>query len=159
MTVAPGAPHRRRFVRWLLWVVAAVVVLFLAIQLVPYGRDHTNPPVTGTPRWDARTRQLVAGSCADCHGNHTTWPWYSNVAPMSWLIQRDVDVGRKALNFSEWNRPQDVDPGDVAEQVSSGEMPPTQYTILHPSASLSDAEKRQLVAGLRALWAKDPPGP
>ena len=70
-----------------------------------------------------------------------------------------VDGGREHLNFSEWNRPQDVDPGDVAEQVSSGEMPPTQCTILHPSANLSHAEKRQLVAGLRALWAKDPPGP
>ena len=69
----------------------------------------SNPPVTQEPKWDsARTRQLAADSCFDCHSNLTKWRWYSNVAPMSWLVQSDVDGGRAALNFSEWDKPQDA---------------------------------------------------
>src|SRR5574340_945670 len=78
-------------------IVATLVVLagFLLIQLVPYGRNHTNPPVTGEPRWDSpQTRALAARACFDCHSNETKWRWYSNIAPISWLIQRDVDSGR-----------------------------------------------------------------
>lgn len=133
------------------------MVGFLLIQLVPYGRDHANPPVTGEPRWDSpRTAQLVRASCGDCHGNRTTWPWYSNVAPMSWLVQKDVDEGRGVLNFSEWNRPQ-PGVGDLVDQVLSGEMPPTKYTILHSGAALSDAEKRALARGLERTYAQSPP--
>lgn len=78
------------------------VVVFALIQLVPYGRDHDNPPVTQAPEWDSvRTEQLAVDACYDCHSNETEWPWYTNIAPMSWLIQRDVDGGREELNFSE----------------------------------------------------------
>jgi hypothetical protein len=60
------------------------VVVFVAIQLVPYGRDHTNPPVTAEPRWDSpQTRTLAVSACFDCHSNETAWPWYTNVAPFS----------------------------------------------------------------------------
>ncbi len=77
---------------------------FGLLQLVPYGRNHTNPPVAAEPAWaSAQTRALAVRACFDCHSNETTWPWYSNVAPVSWLIQRDVDEGRRRLNFSEWN--------------------------------------------------------
>jgi hypothetical protein len=77
------------------------VLGFLAIQLVPYGRDHTNRPVTGEPKWDSpATRADAVTACFDCHSNQTVWPWYSNIAPMSWLIQHDVDEGRAALNWS-----------------------------------------------------------
>jgi hypothetical protein len=78
-----------------------------AIQLVPYGRDHGNPPVTGEPTWDAsETRALVKQACFDCHSNETEWPAYASIAPVSWLVQRDVNEGRAVLNFSEWPRPQ-----------------------------------------------------
>ena len=85
----------------------ALVGLFLLIQVIPYGRDHSNPPVTAEPAWDSqRTEALARAACFDCHSNETEWPWYTNVAPMSWLIQRDVDEGRRKRNYSEWNRGQ-----------------------------------------------------
>lgn len=131
--------------------------ILVLIQLVPYGRDHTNPPVTAEPNWDSpRTRELAAGSCFDCHSNLTAWPWYTNVAPMSWLVQRDVDEGRSVLNFSQWDRPQRAD--EVAEVVLEGEMPPWQYTLIHRGTKLSDPERRELAAGLRATIAASPSG-
>ncbi len=92
--------------RTLAWGAGIVVGLLLLIQLVPYGRDHSNPPVTGTPQWDSpRTEALFSDACGACHSNLTTWPWDSNVAPASWLIQRDVDEGRAILNVSELGPP------------------------------------------------------
>ena len=131
--------------------------LLLLIQLVPYGRDHNNPPVSRAAGWtDRQGEQLAEAACYDCHSNLTDWRWYSNVAPVSWLIQNDVDGGRDALNFSEWNRGQ-PDVGEVVEQVTSGEMPPFQYKLLHPSAKLSASEKDRLASAISALYAKDPP--
>lgn len=135
----------------------AAVGLFVLAQLVPYGRDHSNPAGTQAAVWPAgKGEQLAEQSCYDCHSNLTKWRWYSNVAPISWLVQHDVEDGRGALNFSEWDRGQPP-LGEVAEQVSGGEMPPTQYTLIHPSANLSSAEKAQLVTALTGLYAKDPP--
>jgi len=124
--------------------------LMLLIQVVPYGRDHSNPPVTAEPAWDTpATRDLAVRACYDCHSNEVEWPWYSNVAPFSWSVQRHVDEGRDALNFSEMDRRQhEVD--EAAETVTEGEMPPFYYTITHPDARLTDAEKRDLADGLGA---------
>src|SRR5215216_1353338 len=90
------------------WGAAMIVgVLFVVLQLVPYGRRHDNPPTTREPAWDdPTTRALAVRACFDCHSNETRWPWYSYVAPVSWLTQRDVDEGRRELNFSEWDRQQ-----------------------------------------------------
>ena len=141
------------------WLVLGVVALLLLIQLVPYGRDHSNPPVTRSAKWPTgQGEQLARQSCYDCHSNLTKWRWYSNVAPVSWLVQHDVEDGRDVLNFSEWDSGQ-PDLGEVTEQVTSGEMPPRQYTIVHPSASLSSQEETQLVAALTRLYAGDPPPP
>ena len=132
--------------------------MFVAIQAIPYGRNHSNPPVTQEPSWDsARTRQFAADACFDCHSNLTNWRWYSNVAPMSWLVQRDVDGGRAALNFSEWDKPQDAGIDDITEAIRGGSMPPWFYLPLHPNAKLSQAEKDALIAGLNATFAKSPP--
>ena len=80
-----------------------------------------------------------------------------DVAPVSWLSQRDVDGGRSSLNFSEWNKPQDVSAGDITDAVNGGGMPPWFYVLLHPSAGLSKTEKAQLVTGLDATFTKSPP--
>jgi hypothetical protein len=144
--------------RALLWSALAVLVLFGLAQAVPYGRSHSNPPVTMEPRWDSpQTRALAARACFDCHSNLTTWRWYSNVAPASWLVQRDVDGGRGAFNFSEWNRPQDVGSGDLVEAIQGGSMPPWFYTLMHSNASLSTADKNALIRGLQATLAVSPP--
>lgn len=140
----------------MIWVkrgLLTLAALLVVIQLVPYGRDHANPPVTAEPAWDSpETRALAVAACFDCHSNETVWPWYSNVAPVSWLVQRDVDEGREKLNFSEWGRPQEAD--EAGETVREGEMPPRQYLITHPEARLSDVELATLAAGLdRSLGA------
>lgn len=125
-------------------------VLLLLIQVVPYGRSHENPPVSGEPPWNApRTRELAVRACFDCHSHETRWPWYSHVAPLSWLIQNDVDGGRRHLDFSAWDRPQ-KDADEAAELVEKGEMPPGSYLLAHPEARLTDAERRELIDGLRA---------
>jgi mono/diheme cytochrome c family protein len=124
--------------------------LALAIQLVPYGREHSNPPITAEPAWDSpATRALARRACFDCHSNETRWGWTSHVAPASWLVQRDVDLGRGELNFSEWQRSQEA-AGEAAESVREGEMPPLPYLLLHPSARLSPPERAQLIEGLSA---------
>ena len=139
-------------------VIVGTVALLLA-QLVPYGRAHTNPAVVKEPAWDsASTRSLARRACFDCHSNQTTWPWYSNVAPISWLVYSDVMSGREHLNFSEWQRPQDVDLAEVAESVRGGSMPPPQYKITHASARLSAAERERLASGLERTVRASPPG-
>ena len=102
------------------------------------------------PRWDGpETRALAVRACFDCHSNETRWPWYSHVAPASWLVQRDVDEGREALNFSEWQRTY-KEAGESSETVNEGEMPLQTYVLMHPSARLSLAERRALAQGLTA---------
>jgi hypothetical protein len=134
--------------KWLSRGIALAVAGFVLIQLVPYGRDHTNPPVSGEPVWNtAATRALAVRACFDCHSNETVYPWYSNVAPMSWLLQRHVTEGRRKLNFSTWGRgEQEVE--HLARMIQSGEMPGWDYLLLHPEARLTGAEKQQLIDGL-----------
>jgi hypothetical protein len=126
----------------------AVAVL---VQLVPYGRDHTNPPVTRDAPWpDGRARELATAACYDCHSNQTRWPPQSFVAPFSWLLARDVSQGRDELNFSTW----DTDDGgadDAADAVAEGSMPPRRYVLVHPDAALSGAERQLLVDALEAM--------
>lgn len=132
------------------WSRTAVGLLgtLLAIQLVPYGRDHTNPPVTGEPTWDApETRALAKQACFDCHSNETEWPAYARIAPVSWLVQHDVDEGRAALNFSEWTRPQ-KEAKEAAKEVQEGEMPPAAYKLVHAHARLSPGDLDRLAQGL-----------
>ena len=144
--------------RFLKLVVIAAIV-FLAIQIVPYGRDHDNPRTVRELSWSSpATRALAVDGCFDCHSNLTEWPWYTSIAPVSWLTQHDVEDGRAKLNFSEWQRPQDADLQDVVDAIRHGGMPPRQYRALHSKARLTDAQRQQLERGLTASWVKDPPG-
>ncbi|MBI4522269.1 MAG: heme-binding domain-containing protein [Deltaproteobacteria bacterium] len=132
--------------RWFLSSGIILILVVLALQLLPYGRDHSNPSVRQEPAWDSpQTRELAAWACFDCHSNQTVWPWYSNIAPVSWIIERDVRKGRKKLNFSEWDRPQE-EADESAESIQKGKMPPWYY----PWAHLSGADREALVRGLGA---------
>jgi len=136
-------------VRWLRWGLISLMTALVVVQVIPYGRDHANPLVVAEPVWDStKTRDLAVRACFDCHSNETVWPWYSNVAPMSWLLQRDVEEGREALNFSEWNRPQEGE--EAAETVREGSMPPGPYLFTHPDGRLTDTELTALADGLTA---------
>jgi mono/diheme cytochrome c family protein len=138
----------------LIYLVIAAVVVFVLLQLVPFGRNHTNPAVVQEPQWDSpATRQIAKEHCFQCHSNETEWPWYSNIAPGSWLIYNDVVEGRQNLNFSDFGkRPGELD--EIIENVQRGSMPPIQYWIAHPSSRLTDAQKQTFIAGLRATYGK-----
>ena len=133
----------------IVFVVAAVVAVPLLIQFVPVWLLKTNPPVTAEPKWDSeQTRALAKRACFDCHSNETVWPWYSNVAPVSWLIIFDTQRGRNELNFSQWSSRQTRKAREAAETIRKNEMPPPIYFLTHPEAKLTEAEKQQLMDGL-----------
>ena len=145
----------KRFLRITLLVALGTLIL---IQLVPYGRDHTNPSSRIEPAWHSpEVRDLAQRACFDCHSNETKWPWYSHVAPVSWLVQRDVEKGRHEMNFSEWDRPQD-EAHEAAEMVREGKMPLSYYLPTHPDAKLTPAEKETLIAGLVAMFGDEEHG-
>lgn len=149
--------------RILLIVVLFILGGFVLLQFVPYGHAHENPPVVQEPNWDsAQTRELAQRACFDCHSNETVWPWYSNIAPASWLVQHDVDEGRQYLNFSDWNHSgergegEGTEPEELGEVILEGEMPPAQFLLTHPEARLTDAEKQALAAGLQITAGGSP---
>ena len=134
----------------LLYFLGAGVVLLGLIQLVPFGRDHTNPPIVSEPKWDSpETRQMAKEHCFQCHSNETEWPWYSEIAPGSWLIAYDVMEGRAQFNFSEWNA-NSTELSEMVEVIDEGEMPPIQYWLFHPNSKLNDRQKQDLIKGLEA---------
>ena len=135
-----------------------LLVALVIMQFVPYGHDHDNPRVTQDAPWpSARAEAIARESCYDCHSNETKWRWYTNVAPMSFLAVNDVKEGRHEVNFSEWDRPQE-EADDLQRVIRRGSMPPRQYTLLHPDASLDAQERQVLLDALRQLpGAEDDP--
>jgi len=132
----------------LLWIKRAIwilVVVLLAVQV--FRPSRTNP--TADPKHDISAALPmptdVAGildrSCSDCHSTRTVLPWYSNIAPVSWLVAFDVNHGRNALNFSEWGvrNPQKSREtlDEICKEVSEGEMPGLMYPLMHRGAQLS----------------------
>jgi hypothetical protein len=143
--------HKSKVVKVVKWLLVGGLVIFAVLQVLPLGRDHTNPPITGEPVWITRNAEVIArASCFDCHSNETRWPWYTDVIPWSWLTENDVEQGRAQLNFSEWDRPQ---PGlaTADDTVVDDSMAPWRYLLLHPDARLDDDEKAQLVRALRYM--------
>lgn len=135
-------------------IVAMLTAGFVLIQLLPIGKDYTNPPVVREPAWDSpQTREVAMAACGDCHSNETIWPAYSKIAPISWLVANHVEEGRSKLNFSEWNHPQEAD--EAAAIVNEGEMPLAYYKIMHKGSQLTSAEKDALVKGLLATFGGD----
>ena len=120
-----------------------VIILLIAIQFVPVNK--TNPPVTGEIKAPENVMQILRTSCYDCHSNEVKWPWYSNIAPASWLVAYDVNEAREHMNFSEWQSYSAEDKADdieeIWEEVQEGEMPLWYYLILHSEAELSENDK------------------
>lgn len=122
---------------------------FFAIQFIPYGRAHDNPPVTVRVEWDsAETEELFRRACADCHSNETVWPWFGSIAPASWWVTANVEKGRDAFNVSETPLGRDLVATAIAE-ISAGRMPPAYYTMTKMSGRLSHEEEERLIEGLQ----------
>jgi hypothetical protein len=133
------------------WILIAPLALFAALQLVPVSR--TNPPVVTPMQWNSdETKALAERACMDCHSNQTAWPWYSYVSPVAIVVSHHVEDGRGELNFDELNamrKSVDRMAEEIEEVVMEGEMPMSQYLPMHPTARLTDSEKRTLIDGLR----------
>ena len=134
------------------WIALTGVVLLAGAQLIPVNR--TNPPVTSDVSAPLEIKSLLRNACYDCHSHETVWPWYSRVAPVSWLIASDVKEGRGKMNFSTWADYKPAKQGvlldDAAEQIRQGDMPPFYYAWMHPNARLTDAQKEQLVTWMKS---------
>ena len=136
------------------WVTTLMAVLGVAgigglMQLLPIAKDLTNPPVLQEPAWDSpQTRDLTRRACFDCHSNETVWPWYSQIAPLSWMIAQDVFGARATFKCSEGVPDPNLTPQEIHAIVEEGEMPPGLYLLSHPGARLSLAEIRLLADGL-----------
>lgn len=143
----------RRLLKIFFVALACLIGLFALMQVIPYGRTHSNPPILKEPPWDSpRTRELAARACFNCHSNETRWPWYASVAPVSWVVQFDVEVARSVINFSEWNRTYDLAPYS-GQSVRTGNMPTVKYRMAHPEADLTPQETLELARGLDAMLA------
>ncbi len=127
-------------------VLYVVLGLLILIQLIPVNRD--NPPVTGEFDEDLQVRDIFRQSCYDCHSNTTNWPWYSYVAPVSWLVASDVHEGREHLNFSSWQQLSEEKKEharkEIWEEVEEGEMPMPIYLVTHSEATLTEDDKAVL---------------
>ena len=137
-------------------ILGITILTVVIIQFIPYGKNHTNPPVLAEPTWNTpKTKELFSRACADCHSHETKWPWYSNIAPISWLVQHDVEEGREHFNVSMWGK-QKKNKGDEAkEELEDGEMPLWFYVIAHPEAKLSENEQKELVTGLSLTFGEE----
>lgn len=135
------------------WVTLTGLLLIVGIQFIPVGR--TNPPVTGDIPAPAEIKTRLRNACYNCHSHETAWPWYSHVAPVSWLIVSDVKNGRRKMNLSTWADYKLAKQGmlldDAVEQLGQGEMPPFYYVWMHPSARLTDAQKKQLTSWMNSV--------
>jgi hypothetical protein len=118
----------------------AIAVIVIAIQFVPI--DRSNPPVQGRMEAPAAVTKVLRQSCFDCHSNETKWPWYSYVAPVSWVMAHHVGEGRGELNFSTWNELTNNERSELTREIwkktSNGKMPLRSYLILHQDAKLSE---------------------
>lgn len=138
------------------WLVILLAAVFMLVQLANPAR--TNPPVKSDLIASTRPPEPVAAAftaaCYDCHSYQTKWPWYSHIAPMSWLIANDVNEGRKNLNLSEW-------PADdakravrrlenMSDNIDSGKMPPKKYTAIHADARLTESQRKAMTNWLDA---------
>ena len=127
-----------------------LLLILIAIQFIR--PEKTNPPVNEktTLKAPENVMEILKRSCYDCHSNETVWPWYSNIAPLSWSIISHVNDGRKALNFSNWTK---IDPKIKEKRIkraikttANGMMPLSTYLWLHEDAKLSKEDKEVLKA-------------
>jgi hypothetical protein len=147
-------------------ILLAVVAMLVVSQFIPVAR--TNPPVDAAQTMSetipvpSGIASILGRSCQDCHSSQTVWPWYSQVAPISWFLVNHVNEGRGELNVSEWGRytarRKDRKLKEICEQVTRGKMPLETYTLLHPQARLSDLDRKALCDWSEAARKKMAPG-
>lgn len=140
----------------LLALLGIVIVGFLVLQIFPISAISTKlarqeRPVLSQIDWGSpEAEQLVRTACYDCHSNEPTYPWYASVAPISWLLNKDINEGRRVLNFSEQAANQ-INPHELVEVVEEGEMPLPIYLVMHPDANLTEAQQQTLIQAFETV--------
>ena len=134
----------------LLWISILVSGFICAITAsMVFSQSSITSDTTSEPNWNSpRTRELAKRACFDCHSNEVNLPWYSDLPIIGDIIQKDIEEGREALNFSEWGLREQEEASESAETVMDGSMPLPDYLLWHPEAKLSEAEKLELAEGL-----------
>lgn len=134
-------------------IVFFTVLLLVVIQFVPV--DRSNPEKRASLRVSSEIEAVLRRSCFDCHSNETVWPWYSYVAPISWLVAKDIHEGRENVNFSDWEDYSAEDRRDIkrhcVKEVKVDAMPLKSYRLLHPSSKITEAD-----LALLEQWAQQP---
>src|ERR1700730_5079585 len=134
---------------WIKWSAVILAALFVLIQIVRPAR--TNPPVVPSRGLDAHVQvpgevqSVLKRSCYNCHSSETIWPWYSHVAPVSWLVADDVDTARSHVNFQDWEAQVNASEGNehlglICKEIRERTMPPFSYRLMHKDAPLSPEE-------------------
>lgn len=136
----------------------SIIGIFILVQLYPSSRpevtmDNPNDLFKAT-EVPVEVASMLKAACYDCHSNESVYPWYTSIAPVKWLIYRDINVGREELNFSDWASMSKMDMAGALDEISGavldGEMPMKIYPLTHPDAKLSE-EDRQLIGD----WANN----
>jgi hypothetical protein len=145
--------------RILKYLAGAAIVVAVGIQAIR--PERTNPTSDSTKDITSESavpddvKAMLVRSCFDCHSNQTVWPWYSNIAPVSWLVAGDVKEGRKHLNFSEWNgystSKRLVKLEALAKEVDKEDMPPEIYTDMHKNAVLTRQDRERIITWAESL--------
>lgn len=135
-----------------------ILLAFVLVVIQFFAIDKNNPPIDERKTFVALVNppadilQLLKDACYDCHSNETKYPWYTNVAPLSWWIKHHIDEGREHLNFSEWTSYSEEDRKhllhEAAEETEEKHMPLGSYVRMHSEADLSDADRQKLVTWL-----------
>ena len=148
----------RRTRNIILGIVGIGIIGFVIFQVIPGGSINAdfaspgNPPVTYTINWDSpQTEKLARAACFDCHSNETRYPWYSSFAPVAWLVNQDINQGRKKMNFSTGSK---LFSDEMEKNIEEGNMPKPLYLPLHPEANLTPEQKKQLIDGLIATFGE-----
>jgi hypothetical protein len=132
-----------------------LLLLVVTIAMQFFRPERANPPVdrdlhiTAALDVPADVMYLLERACADCHSHSTEWPWYTNVAPVSWVIAHHVDHGRECVNFDQWATYTEYEMqkvlDEIAEEVDQGKMPLPAYLRMHAEARLSDGDRARIV--------------
>lgn len=140
-------------------IILGLVAIFIIIQFLGIDKDNPGYPAENdfiaisNPPEDIA--QIIRTSCYDCHSYQTEYPWYTNIAPVSWWIGHHIDEGREHFNFSEWGNYSEKKAlhklEEFYEEVEEGEMPLTSYTIMHGDAALSTEQVKKLVNWVKGL--------
>ena len=147
-----------RELKIILWILFGI---FIGIQLIPSNRPSNNPKQNydffAANQVPDSLGRIIRSACYNCHSQEVNYPWYAYVAPASWLVSRDVRMGRSHLDFSNWNDLEKKDKikmaSEIGEEVEDGSMPMPIYIFMHPEANLSN-QQRQAIVDWTEAWAE-----